>query len=154
VTLKSNLLHERRSALARGASIGLASPGRQVIHILVPGGSVGASVKHNEVSWDGPPGPPKSRAGRRPLSLPAVLVEMLSAHLAANALTAADAGSLVFTTPEGAPLDYANWRRRVWLPATKRAGLAGSGFHDIRRTNATQLIVATEGGDADALRTL
>ena len=55
MTLKSNLLHERRSALARGASIGLASPGRQVIHILVPGGSVGALVKHNEVSWDGPP---------------------------------------------------------------------------------------------------
>jgi integrase len=67
---------------------------------------------------------------------------MLSKHLASVGLTAADADHLVFTTPEGAPLDYSNWRRRVWLPAVREAGLVGTGFHDLRRTNATQLVVA------------
>jgi integrase len=42
----------------------------------------------------------------------------------------------------GLPIDYSNWRRRVWLPAVEAAGVAGVGFHDLRRTNATQLVLA------------
>jgi integrase len=90
----------------------------------------------------GPVGPPKSKAGERPLSLPAALVQMLAAHLSACRLTAADKDSLVFTSPEGEPLDYSNWRRRVWISAVQQAGVPGAGFHDLRRTNATQLVAA------------
>jgi integrase len=52
---------------------------------------------------------------------------------------------LVFIAPEGGPLDYPHWRRRVWLPATRAAGLPGIGFHDLRRANATALLL--EGVD-------
>jgi integrase len=84
----------------------------------------------------------REAAGERPLSLPAALVRMLAAHLSACRLTAADTGSLVFTSPEGDPLDYSNRRRRVWIPAVRQAGVPSAGFHDLRRTNATQLVAA------------
>lgn len=52
-----------------------------------------------------------------------------------------DATALVFTDEEGGPLRYTNWRRRVWLPAVRAAGCDGAGFHDLRRLNATALVV-------------
>jgi integrase len=30
----------------------------------------------------------------------------------------------------------------VWLPATRKAGLTGATFHDLRRTASTQLVLA------------
>jgi integrase len=36
---------------------------------------------------------------------------------------------------------YSNWRRRVWVPAVTAAGCTGAGFHDLRRLNATTLVV-------------
>ncbi len=85
-------------------------------------------------------GPPKSASGRRVLSLPKALTDMLAAHLAVAGLTGADAGRLVFTTGTGSPLDYAHWRLRVWLPAVEAAGFASASFHDLRRANATALV--------------
>jgi integrase len=76
---------------------------------------------------------------------------MLAVHLSAMGLTGADGDRLVFTSPDGQPIDYSNWRRRVWLPAVEAAGLAGAGFHDLRRTNATQLVVA--GVDVKTVQT-
>jgi len=35
-----------------------------------------------------------------------------------------------------------NWRIRFWLPACKQLGLDGLGFHDLRRLNATSLVMA------------
>lgn len=67
---------------------------------------------------------------------------MLSAQLVSRGLTGRDSQSLVFTSAGGGALDYSNWRRRVWLPAVREAGVPGAGFHDLRRTNATQLVVA------------
>ncbi len=90
-------------------------------------------------------GPPKSEAGRRTLTLPEPLVDLLAAHLARKRLTAADGDALVFPNIDGGPLHYANWRRNVWIPATVEADLEGLGFHDLRRTNATALVV--EGVD-------
>jgi integrase len=66
---------------------------------------------------------------------------MLAAHLAASGLTAADAERLVFTSPHGTALDYSRWRQRVWLPAIKAAGVPGVSFHDLRRANATALVL-------------
>ncbi len=60
-------------------------------------------------------------------------------------LTGADPEELLFPNNEGRPLDYSNWRRRVWEPAVKTRGLQGLNFHDLRRTNATAMVA--EGVD-------
>jgi len=86
-------------------------------------------------------GPPKSKAGNRTMFMPAAIVAMLSAHLEQAGLTVSDGDALVFTDDGGGPLRYSNWRRRVWLPAAKEAGCEGAGFHDLRRLNATTLVV-------------
>lgn len=90
-------------------------------------------------------GPPKSDAGRRTMSVPAELMLMLSTHLAERRVTAADGLAYVFVGAEGLPLDYSHWRQRVWLPATKRAGLGGLHFHDLRSACATGMVA--EGVD-------
>lgn len=87
-------------------------------------------------------GPPKSDAGRRTMSVPGALVDELAAHLARKGLTAADSDAFVFTAPEGGPLDYSHWRRRVWLPACETARLPGLHFHDLRKANATGMVAA------------
>ena len=53
-----------------------------------------------------------------------------------------------FTTGHGTPPDYSHWRERIWLPAVGKAGLAGTGFHDLRRANASTLMA--EGVDVKA----
>lgn len=96
-------------------------------------------------------GPPKSDAGRRVLSAPRPLLDMLTVHLASRNLTGADADDFVFVSPNGAPLDYSHWRRRVWLPACERARLRGLTFHDLRRAAATALVL--EGVDLKTAQT-
>ena len=85
-------------------------------------------------------GPPKSTAGRRTLTVPGPLLDLLAAHLARRGLTGADPDAYVFVGPAGEPLDYANFRHRTWLPAIAAAGLDGLTFHDLRRTNATGMV--------------
>jgi integrase len=65
---------------------------------------------------------------------------MLAEQLASSGLTAVDTERLVFTSPQGTPLDYSRWRQRIWLPAVGAVGLPGASFHDLRRTNATALV--------------
>jgi len=50
-----------------------------------------------------------------------------------------DAG--LFTGSKGAPLQYSNWRRRVWDPACAALGLSRFVFHDSRRNAATALVL-------------
>lgn len=90
-------------------------------------------------------GPPKSGAGNRTLSVPALLVDLLAEHLAHRGLTGADADDFVFAMPEGGPLVYQNFRNRHWLPACREIGVDRLGFHDLRRLNATGLVM--EGVD-------
>lgn len=78
---------------------------------------------------------PKSEAGRRKVALPRQLVEALDTHLATHCAAAADA--YVFTTQSGLPLDRDNFRKRIWLPATRRVGLGGVRFHDLRHAAGT-----------------
>jgi excisionase family DNA binding protein len=80
-------------------------------------------------------GPPRSDAGRRTLSLPAALVDVLAGHLAARGLSAADRTALVFVSPRGEVIDYGHWRQRVWLPACREAHVEGLTFHDLRQRN-------------------
>ena len=84
--------------------------------------------------------PPKSRAGRRSMCLPATLIAMLRDHIARFDVPLDDDNALVFTAPNGGPLRYSNFRKRVWYRAVERAGLPAIGFHDLRRTNATVLV--------------
>ena len=86
-------------------------------------------------------GPPKSQAGRRTLTVPPALLKLLSDHLARRSLTGAEDDAFVFVAPGGTPLDYAHFRQRAWLPACERAGLGGVTFHDLRRTNATGMVL-------------
>ncbi len=77
---------------------------------------------------------PKSRAGRRTVALPAVLVVELERHRSVHG----DApGGYVFTSEEGTTLERSNFRQRVWLPAAKAAALEGLRFHDLRHTAGT-----------------
>lgn len=96
-------------------------------------------------------GPPKSVASRRTLAIPVPLVELLTAHLQLRGLTGAETEALVFTAPDGGPLRYANWRNRVWVPACRKAGVDGLGFHALRRASATALVI--EGVDLKTAQT-
>ena len=85
-------------------------------------------------------GPPKSRAGRRTMTMPGWLAEMLAAHLRQRGLSGADNDAFVFVWPGGGHLTYSSWRKH-WLAAASAAGLpTGFGFHDLRRANATGLV--------------
>nr|MDP9020188.1 site-specific integrase [Actinomycetota bacterium] len=77
---------------------------------------------------------PKSRAGRRTVALPAVLVAELERHRRVHGVAP---GGYVFTSEEGTTLERSNFRQRVWLPAAKAAGLEGLRFHDLRHTAGT-----------------
>lgn len=105
---------------------------------------------------------PKTEAGVRTLSIPPSLATELASHLQQRGLTAANAGALVFSEPNGQPLRYSNWRSRVWKPAREAVGMTTLGFHDLRRANATAMVAAgvdiktaqTRLGHADARMTL
>jgi len=78
---------------------------------------------------------PKSAAGLRSVSLPRPLVEELRAHLAHWVGPAED--DYAFCSPDGGPVERSNFRDRIWLPATRTAGLEGLRFHDLRHTAGT-----------------
>jgi integrase len=77
-------------------------------------------------------GPPKSDAGQRTVAVPEVIMPDLASHIVTYAAPGDD--GLVFTSPRGGPLRHTNFRRRVWLPALKAAGLPVIHFHDLRHT--------------------
>jgi len=83
---------------------------------------------------------PKTAAGRRTLTTPAWLLDLLADQLARRSLTAADRQAYLFVGSDQQALDDSHRRDRTWVPATRRAGLAGLHFHDRRRTAATALV--------------
>jgi len=71
-------------------------------------------------------------------ALPAFLAEMLEAHLEH---ISAEPDALLFTTSKGGPIDWSNFRTRVWRPAVAAAGLDPKlRIHDLRHTAASILI--------------
>jgi integrase len=62
-----------------------------------------------------------------------------------------DRHAFVFGTPDGEHLDYSNWLHRIWYPARAKAGLDWLQFHDLRRANATGLVL--EGIDLKTAQT-
>ncbi len=85
-------------------------------------------------------GPPKTRAGRRIVTLPRSVVKILDEHLADY--TPADPQAFVFTAPEGGPLRVPQWRRRQWKQGVATADLAPLRPHDLRHTAVALWIAA------------
>lgn len=77
-------------------------------------------------------GPPKSAAGKRLVVMPKAIIPAVRLHL--RCYVAPVEESLLFTSAEGTPLWHSNFRRRVWLPALRAAGLPMIHFHDLRHT--------------------
>ena len=48
-------------------------------------------------------------------------------------------------------MEYSAWRRRVWVPATARAGMPKLRFHDLRHVAATAMVA--EGVDVKTAQT-
>ncbi|MDP8931375.1 MAG: site-specific integrase, partial [Actinomycetota bacterium] len=74
---------------------------------------------------------PKTAAGRRAVSIPGALADLLAEQLARPMVQRT---GLVFPSPLGEPLRRSDFTRRVWAPATEALGLDGLRFHDLRHT--------------------
>lgn len=89
--------------------------------------------------------PPKSRAGRRSIPLPAELVQSLRAHKTGQMAERVRAGSawrghgFVFATPTGSPVDPRN-DHATWKRLLQTAGVRTARLHDARHTAATLLL--------------
>ena len=93
--------------------------------------SIAVVEQLNELSGAFSWGPPKTQAGRRAVSLPSTLVELLDGQLRRPEVVRS---GLVFPTPLGEAMRRSNFARRAWAPATKATGLDGLRFHDLRHT--------------------
>jgi integrase len=93
-------------------------------------------------------GPPKTRASRRTVGLPRAVINVLVEHLAPGGQPA----DFVFTGPQGGPLRIANFRNRIWRPATTAAGLDGLRIHDLRHTAVALWIAAGASAKEVAVR--
>ena len=78
-------------------------------------------------------GPPKSKAGRRIVGIPAVIIPVLREHLAVFAED--DPGALVFPGAKGGPLRRGNFNKMsAWPQAVETLAMPGLHFHDLRHT--------------------
>jgi hypothetical protein len=114
--------------------------GLRVKRVDLRHGRVTVAEQVSEVNGQLIPSPPKTEAGRRTVTLPAVAAVALAEHLAEYAEHGAD--GLVFPGPEGGYLRRSNFRRRWWLRATRAAGVEGLRFHDLRHSAATLALAA------------
>jgi integrase len=86
---------------------------------------------------------PKTKASVRTIPLPQTVVNALAAHI--KEFGTGEHG-LIFTSPKGAPMNYKNFRARMWVKALKDMDDAPEGvtFHTLRHTYASLLIQAGE----------
>ena len=96
----------------------------------------GGNKRHRHLTY----GKPKTKEGRRSLTLPRFATTVLGEHLAE--FTPAEADALVFTAPEGGPLRVPAWCRRQWRPEVELAGLSPLRPHDLRHTAVALWIAA------------
>ena len=93
-----------------------------------------AYVEHDDGSLT--LGPPKSKAGRRIVSIPSEIVPEIRAHL--ERYTGKPDDALVFTGKKGGVLRRSNFRRGAgWKKAVSNVGAVGLHFHDLRHTGNT-----------------
>jgi integrase len=78
-------------------------------------------------------GPPKSRAGRRVVGIPAAIIPDLCDHLAVYVKD--EPGGLVFPGQKGGPLRRGNFNKMsAWPHAVESIGMPGLHSHDLRHT--------------------
>ncbi|MGC4860013.1 tyrosine-type recombinase/integrase [Micromonospora sp. DT41] len=81
-------------------------------------------------------GPPKSRAGRRTVTLPPTVVKVVRDHLAAEVDDNPEA--FVFTTESGRPIWRGNLNKLIaWKASVSLIGQPNLHFHDLRHTGNT-----------------
>ncbi len=81
-------------------------------------------------------GSPKSKAGRRTVSLSATIVAVVRPLVEAH-----PGAQRIFTGPDGGDVSISNWRRRVWNPAVTASGIAKRPrIHDLRHSHISHLI--------------
>lgn len=95
------------------------------------------TLRVEETCYHGRFGTPKTKASRRELPLPTVVVQALLAHRLRSSETSDEA--LVFCTSRGTPLASNNLRKRQLHPACVRAGFAPINWHALRHTHGTLL---------------
>lgn len=83
---------------------------------------------------------PKTKAGRRVITVPTFLAEMLEAHLEKWSLPGPD--GLVFPNQRGGPMIGPSFTGNVFKPALARAGLDDMRIHDLRHTAVALAIAA------------
>jgi integrase len=91
---------------------------------------------------------PKTKRGRRSISLPALAVDMLTEHRKAQLKLRLQLGmgkleseALVFCNHDGSPISP-NYFSIMWSRAVTRAGLPKRTFHSLRHSHASALIRA------------
>jgi integrase len=78
-------------------------------------------------------GPPKSKAGRRVVGIPAAIIPELRQHLAIYVKD--EPGALVFPGVKGGPLRRGNFNKMsAWPQTVAPIGMPGLHFHDLRHT--------------------
>jgi len=78
-------------------------------------------------------GPPKSKAGRRIVGIPAAITPDLTQHLAIYVKD--EPGALVFPGVMGGPIRRGNFNKlSAWPHAVASIGMPGLHFHDLRHT--------------------
>lgn len=84
-------------------------------------------------------GEPKTKAGRRTVTLPRFVAQELGEHM--GRFSEPGTQGRVFTAPRGGPLIASRFRRDVWFPAIREAGLKVR-LHDLRHTAVSLWIAA------------
>jgi integrase len=79
---------------------------------------------------------PKSKKSHRIVPVPAHILEGMSALM-----TGRPRDALVFTAPEGGPVDDGNFRDRIWYPAVEAAGIRRFPPRIMRHTAASWLVI-------------
>ena len=79
---------------------------------------------------------PKSKKSHRIVPVPPHIMEAMSALM-----TGRPRDALVFTAPEGGPVDDGNFRDRIWYPAVAAAGIRRFPPRIMRHTTASWLVI-------------
>jgi integrase len=78
-------------------------------------------------------GPPKSKAGRRVVGIPATIIPELAEHM--RIYVKAEPGALLFPGVMGGPIRRGNFNKlSAWPHAVESIGMPGLHFHDLRHT--------------------
>lgn len=94
-----------------------------------------------QLSRNGELVPPKSATSTRTLAAPEWLMGDLAAVVDRRGVDS-DSDAFLFVSRDGGPLNYTNWRTRIWVTACEKAKLPRLRFHDLRSLATTALISA------------